>query len=110
MKTFNQLPIMKPLRPSRFVSTLTSAAVLVLLCLAPATFAQLPNAWQITDKSGASGSGLSYTNILNAGLRTAATNAGFDFSINARFVTDYGAGTNTMVMIYGDGRTRWEIL
>src|SRR5690242_14163835 len=48
----------------------------------------LPNAWQITDNSA--GSGLSYTNILNADRRTAASNSGFDFSVNARFVTNYG--------------------
>ena len=53
---------------------------------------------------------MSYTNILNAGLRTAATNAGFDFSVNARFVTRLRHGSRTMGMIYGDGKTRWEIL
>jgi hypothetical protein len=108
MKTFNQLSIMKSLRPSRFISTLTSAVVLVLLCLAPAAFAQLPNAWQINDNS--TGNALNYTANLPLGLPLAATNAGFVFSVNARFVTDYAQGNQTMVMIYGDGTTRWEIL
>jgi Vibrio cholerae sialidase, lectin insertion/Chlamydia polymorphic membrane protein (Chlamydia_PMP) repeat len=72
--------------------------------------AQLPNAWQIDDHTNTTGSFLSYTNLLNAGLRTAATNAGFDFSVNARFVTDRSTGSSTMAMIYGDGKTRWEIL
>ena len=51
---------------------------------------------------------MSYTNLLNAGLRTAATNAGFDFSVTARFVTDYG-GTPTMYMAYGLGTNRFLI-
>ena len=51
---------------------------------------------------------MSYTNLLNAGLRTAATNSGFDFSVTARFVTDYG-GTPTMYMAYGLGTNRFLI-
>src|ERR1044071_2175330 len=70
--------------------------------------APLFNAWQVDD--GSAGATLAYTNILNAGLRGAATNSGFDFSVTSRFVTDYSAGNQTMIMIYGDGTTRWEIL
>jgi len=72
--------------------------------------AQLPNAWQITDATNATGSVLSYSTNLPVPLQVVATNAGFDFGVNARFVTDYGLSNQTMAMLYNDGTTRWEIL
>lgn len=83
---------------------------LLVLCIATTASAQLPNAWQIDDHSGSTG--LYYSTNLPSDLQQAATNApgGWSFTVNARFVTDYGAGNQTMVMIYGDGVTRWEIL
>src|SRR5262245_17109749 len=71
-------------------------------------FAQLPNAWQITDNSAAGGSTLVYTNQLSTALHQTATNTGFRFTVNARFVTDFG-DTETMAMSYGLGAKRFLI-
>jgi len=83
-----------------------SGAFLLLTPLLPA--APLPNAWQITDNSAASGSVLYYTNILSLQDHTAATNHGFRFSVQARFVNDFN-GSKTMNMIYGMGARRFQV-
>ncbi|HXJ55855.1 MAG TPA: choice-of-anchor Q domain-containing protein [Verrucomicrobiae bacterium] len=85
---------------------LMSGAFLLLTPLLPA--APLPNAWQITDNSTASGSVLYYTNILSLQDHTAATNHGFRFSVQARFVNDFN-GSKTMNMIYGMGARRFQV-
>ena len=86
---------------------------LALLTLAVAEFrahsaTPLPNAWQITDNSTASGSVLYYTNLLSNAHRTAATNHGFRFRAQGRFVADFG-GSKTMGMIYGLGTQRYQL-
>jgi len=90
------------------VQCLVGAALLVVPPFTSA--AALPNAWQITDNSSAGGSTLYYTNLLSTGHRIASTNAGFDFSIDARFATDYSTGSSSMMMLYSDGSRRWQIL
>jgi len=59
--------------------------------------AQLPNAWQITDNSGANA--ISYATYLSETNQMAATNNGFAFTINARFVTNFAAD-KAMTMFY----------
>src|SRR4029077_20320445 len=95
---------MKNLRLIRAMPVLALAGFLIAQI---ASAAPLLNTWQVDDSAGNS---VAYTNILSSALRTASTNAGFDFSVTSRFVTDYGMGNQTMIMIYGDGTTRWEIL
>src|ERR1051326_2396617 len=72
------------------------------------TAAPLPNAWQITDATNAAGSLLYYTNVLSPANQMAATNSGFHFTVNARFVDDFGDG-EAMTMIYGLGSKRFLI-
>jgi predicted outer membrane repeat protein len=78
------------------VSPPVLGSFLAALLLAANAHAQLPNAWQITDNSAAAA--LFYTNILGSSQQMAATNSGFDFSINARFATNF-SGTKAMTMI-----------
>jgi len=72
--------------------------------------APLPNAWKITDSS-TTGGGLDYLTNLPPALQTAATNStgSFNYSVNARFVTDFG-GTKALFMAYGLGNRRFLIL
>lgn len=88
----------------------TSSLPALLLCVAftAEVHAALPNAWQITDISTAAGSTLGYTNQLSASDRFAATNGGFRFAVNARFVTSYG-GSKTITLLYGLGARRFLI-
>lgn len=69
--------------------------------------APLPNAWQINDDS-ASGS-LNYRTNLTSAHLIASTNStgGFQFAVNARFVTEFDS--KTMTMTYGLGTRRFLI-
>jgi hypothetical protein len=75
--------------------------------------APLPNAWQITDSLATCGA-LNYATNLPSVLQTAATNRNgcFNYSANARFVTDFG-GAKALFMAYGLGNRRfliwWEL-
>src|SRR5262245_13797165 len=98
---------MKTILPQNVLARcLVASCFLALLSLASA--APLPNAWQITDNSTASGSVLYYTNILSLEDHAAATNRGFRFSVQARFVNDFN-GSKTMNMIYGMGARRFQV-
>jgi hypothetical protein len=70
--------------------------------------APLPNAWQITDNSAGSGSALNYVNILSTSGHQAATNRGFRFTVNARFLTNFGS-SKSVNMSYGLGSRRFVI-
>jgi len=69
--------------------------------------AQLPNAWQITDNSTASGSAPHYTNILSTALQIAATNGGFRYAVNARILSTNASPS--MIMLYGLGTKRFLV-
>jgi hypothetical protein len=86
-----------------------SFCALAVFLIALSAYAQLPNAWQITDSTNTAGGSLNFTNLLPAGVSQQATN-GFTFSVNSRFVTDYASGSSTMLMLYSDGSKRWEVL
>jgi len=83
-------------------------AALLYIAFTAELRAQLPNAWQITDHSIATGSTNFYAFNLDAPSQTAATNAGFDFSVNARFVANF-SGSHAMAMIYGLGANRFLV-
>jgi hypothetical protein len=95
------------MKKNRLVHAVPALVLAGFLVTSIASANVLLNAWQVDDGSAST---LAYTNILSNNLRTASTNAGFDFTVTSRFVTDYGMGNQTMIMIYGDGTTRWEIL
>src|SRR5688572_5938901 len=80
----------------------------LLLTQIAATAAELPSAWQILDNSSAGGGVVNYTTNLSSVSHMAATNNGLYFSVNARFVTNFG-GVKTMGMGYGFGSRRFFI-
>jgi Vibrio cholerae sialidase, lectin insertion len=104
---------MKLINAYRHACVFTLAAVWALLCLVPRAHAQLPNAWQITDSStatGTPGAQRYYTSTLTTDQRIAATNStgGFHFTMVSRLVDDLG-GPQTMLMAYGLGDKRFLI-
>ncbi|HYG21148.1 MAG TPA: FG-GAP-like repeat-containing protein [Verrucomicrobiae bacterium] len=67
----------------------------------------VPNAWQITDDSTASGSILSYSTNLAVAQRTAAASS-WRFLITSRLLTDF-SGLRTMTFVYGNGTRRYLV-
>ncbi len=95
MKTYHHLPV-----------TLLLTLLALLLGLAPARAATLPNAWRITDNSAASGV-LFYTNTLTAAQKVAATNNGWQFTVVSRLVAGSGNTNPAQLMLYGNGARRF---
>jgi sialidase-like protein/VCBS repeat protein len=64
------------------------------------------NAWQITDNSSASGSGLSYATNLSVVQQGVATSTGWKLTLTSRLVTDFG-DTMSINASYGMGSKRF---
>lgn len=95
---------------SRSVLGMLALTLAGLLRVQLATAAPLPNAWQITDNSGATGSTNYYATNLPAALQVAATNStgGWRYAVTGRFLTNFN-DTVTMLMAYGLGNKRFLV-
>ena len=71
----------------------------------------LPNAWAVLDISDVSGSTYTYSRVLDNTQRVAATNStgGFRLSLDARMRIEGAAGTQSMLLVYGLGSSRFLI-
>jgi hypothetical protein len=70
----------------------------------------LPNAWQIADVTSALNSGgIAYHQTLTPVQRTAATNAGWHFTVVSRMVAGSGGAGPAHFMVYGNGVRRFAV-
>lgn len=90
----------------RIKFTALRLALPLYLAITSAAPAQLPNAWQISDNSTASGSTLAYLTNVTAAQKIAATNSGWRYTVTSRLTTDFG-GIEAMFFIFGDGTRRF---
>jgi hypothetical protein len=99
---------MKTYAPPSYVLLLFLLALLV--AAPPARAIGLPNAWQIADVSGTSGSGsLNYTDALTPDQRVAATNSGWHYTIVSRLVAGSTNNNPAQFMVYGNGVGRFYV-
>lgn len=71
--------------------------------------AEFPNAWQISDTAASVGSTAFYRTNLISAQSIAATNFGFRFTVNARFLDDFG-GSESLGFIYSPGSNRFGVM
>jgi hypothetical protein len=70
----------------------------------------LPNAWQIADVlSAVNSGGIAYNQTLTPVQRTAATNAGWHFTVVSRMVAGSGGDGPAHFMVYGNGVRRFAV-